>query len=282
MYKSANKKATTILMPIEVGDGRIESILKIFQEVKNKNELILDWSKVEKISPAGFAILACLFDSTVEAQTNIEHINIQKKLKLYPVIQNLINSKKHQKLPDPSINNYSDSFITLRGKKTLDIEFINQVLSTCGKDLSEELAFSCKLISNELMQNSLAHSGSERFYIYAGRWNKDFHIGVLDMGVTIPAKLEQKYLCQNDFEYLELSLKEGTSTRRERTGGLGLNHVFILLKDQLGRLTILSRKAQVRRYFKRRVIVKGKLKYTLNGTWCFARFPFKSIDGDKK
>ena len=282
MYESKNKKPVKIALPGEIGDGRVDLILRIFKEIKNNKNLILDWKRVQAISPAGFAILACLFDSIIENDVGVENVFVKKELKKYPVIKNILELKQYKKLPDPGIHNYYDENGILQGCKTFDIEFINNVLTGCGSDLSEEMTFSYRLISNELMQNTLAHSGAERFYVYAGKWDNDFHIGVLDMGVTIPAKMEQKYTCADDVKCLELALREGTSTRRERTGGLGLNHIFVLLKGHTGRLTILSRNAQIRRYFKRRVITKGELKFPLYGTWCFARFPLGFRKGGKE
>ncbi len=139
----------------------------------------------------------------------------------------------------------------------------------------EDLAFSCRLMLNELMQNSLDHSSSERYYLYGGVWENEFHLGALDMGITLPGRLEGKYTCASDVEHLKLALKPGITTRRLRPGGLGLSHVFELLKNAEGRLTIVSRRAQLRRYFKRRVTAAGALKYPLPGTWCFGRFPLQ-------
>ena len=283
MYKSTEKKPLEVVLPKTIDDGRTELILRLFEEIKTtKGLIILNWKNVSEISPAGFAILACLFDSIIEKKIKLKNILIKKELLKYPIIRNLMELKRYKTLPNPEINNYDDQNKILRGAKTLDITLIDSVILGCGRELSDDLRFSCRLITNELMQNAISHSGAERFYIYAGKWEGDFHVGVLDMGITIPAKLEQKYTCPNDIEYLELSLREGTSTRRDRTGGLGLNHIFIILKGQLGRLTIISRKAQVRRYFKRRVIAKGDLRYPLQGTWCFARFPLELKNGSNK
>ena len=122
------------------------------------------------------------------------------------------------------------------------------------------------------MVNCIDHSTAERYYLYAGKEGREFHLGALDMGITIPAKLERKYSVKNDVELLEMSFEEGISTRRQRTGGFGLYQTFEHLKQNKGKLTMVSRNAQVRRYFNRRSVIKGPLKYTLDGTWCFARF----------
>ncbi len=269
-----------VFLPMEVGDGRLDGILELFHLVRgdpaSTSDLCLNWSRVEQITPAGFAIMACFFDSVLEQKCKLKNVFVKKKFKSIPVVRNLLNCGKYKSLPKPEIHDVSSHDHMLCGREfSVDPYFMDRVEAGCGKVLSSKLSFSCRLIVNELMQNSVDHSGAERYYLYAGQWNQEFHVGVLDMGITIPARLEQKYTLENDVKYLELALKEGSSTRRGRTGGLGLHHTFETLKTSNGRLTIVSRNAQIRRYFKRRKVAKGKLKYALRGTWCFTRFPMR-------
>lgn len=271
-----------LLLPEVIDDGRIDVILKLINLAKTysceKKELKLDWSKTRTLSPAGIAIMACVFDFLVEQRTTIKNVNISKKLLDIPVVLNFKNIKNFVALPKPDVNNFENHVLIVKGiengintlfTERLDEKFSNKIL--------EDVLYAGKLIINELMQNSMDHSTAERCYLYAGLWNNEFHIGLLDMGITIPAKLEQKYTCQDDIEYLELSFKKGSSTRRQRTGGFGLYYFFEFLKENEGKLTIVSRRGQIRRYFKTRRSQKNILKYPLPGTWCFARF----ILGDK-
>ena len=191
------------------------------------------------------------------------------------MIKNFTNIKNYSSLSHPSIQNIDDSNLILRGEMTIDVLFQERLGEKFSSILGDELMYDCFLILNELMQNAKDHSNAERFYIYAGSWKNEFHVGVLDMGVSIPAKMEQKYSCDNDLEYLDLALKEGVSTRRQRTGGVGLSYFFHFLKRNGGKLTIISRFAQVRRYFRTRKSQKNILKHPLRGTWCFARFPLE-------
>ena len=133
--------------------------------------------------------------------------------------------------------------------------------------------FDCKIILQELIQNAMAHSGAERHFVYGGLWGREIHCGVLDMGVSIPGKLRQKYPFANDIEAILLALREGTTTRRERAGGLGLFYFHDILKKNRAKLTIASGGAQVRFYFETRRSQKSALKHFLPGTWCFARLP---------
>lgn len=269
-----------LFLPAVLEDGRLDTLLKIFYLMKTSSQtakkIRLNWSKVNQISPAGLAILACLFDSAVEHKCRVECVFVKKVLKNYPVVENFVNISTFKILPKPTLHDFSNEFFILSGcESSLNILFMEKVRLHCGCDLSEDLDYSCQLIVNELMQNSVDHSTSERYYLYAGKWGHEFHVGILDMGITIPAKLEQKYSCASDVDYLTLSLKEGISTRRQWAGGLGLSHTFALLKEYQGRLTIISRNAQIRRYFRNKKIQKGALKHVLNGTWCFARFPYE-------
>ncbi|MBN1115546.1 MAG: hypothetical protein JXA66_09425 [Oligoflexia bacterium] len=97
------------------------------------------------------------------------------------------------------------------------------------------------------------------------------------MVVSVPAKLEQKYLKSSDSGYIELALEEGITTRRNRTGGFGLYYTFDLLKRNSGTMVIASRRSAMRGYFKSRKFKFHILKEPLFGTWCFNRF---KLQGD--
>ncbi len=269
-------------LPQELGDGRLDTVIAIFDYLKKhsgqKKELILDWKKVQRITPAGCAILACLFDSIFEQNFQVKMINYSQnrnKINLSLILNNLLLYKRNFKaFPKPTIhNNISDTYILCGGETSINLSFIELVKTQYSHILSDDLLFSCSLITNELMQNCVDHSTSERYYLYAGPYNNEFHFGILDMGVTIPAKLEQKYPCKNDVEFLALALKKGTSTRRKTIGGFGLHYTFDILKQDNGRLTVISRQAQIRRYFKSKQVHRRLLKNPLNGTWCFTRLP---------
>lgn len=267
----------TVTLPQSISDGRLDTVLKIFFLLKGKaKKMRLDWSRVSAISPAGYAILACLFDTVIEQHGSLRHLRIKKKFKTLPVIQNLLRAGEFQTLPDPGLHNFQSQDLIFEGSDLkVNLSFMDRVDAAFNSILSEDMRFSCRLILNELMINCIDHSTAERYFLYAGKWEKEFHIGVLDMGITIPAKLERKYIKDSDVALLEHALKEGVTTRRQRMGGFGLAHTFDVLKNHKGKLTILSRGAQVRRYFNRGSLIKGKLKHILDGTWCFTRFPLE-------
>ncbi len=271
----SRRKPNEITLPAEIGDGRLDLLLALFASFPTleTQTLRLNWRKVTDLSPAGSAILACLADTALEQGKKLEHLFLPSRLKARPIIQSLQKTSLLTALPKPSIYDFDQTHELLgSGENHLNIAFVEKVAGKFGKTLSDDQLFGVRLILHELMQNSVDHSTAERYYLYAGIWEKEFHFGVLDMGITIPAKLESKYLGSSDSEYLELALKTGISTRRLRPGGLGLSHTFEFLKEQQGRLTLISRGAQLRRYFKRRHIVSTQTKAPLRGTWCFARF----------
>lgn len=263
-----------------LGSGRLDSLLRIFAEIREtkRNFIQLNWTNVKNISPAGYGILACLFDSALEQGVELENTFVKKNFKSLPVVKNLLEIASYRKMPKPSVHDFEvDDFVLQGQENALNPVFIQRFEEKFGNLLGEEMTYSCQLILNELMQNSVDHSSSERYYMYGGLWNvkekREIHIGVLDMGVSIPAKLAQKYREISDQDYLDLALKEGSTTRRARPGGLGLYLTFEHLKQSDGTLTVVSRHAQLVRYFKSKTVRRRKLKFSLNGTWCFARFP---------
>jgi len=274
--------STVITLPQIIDDGRLDNILLLLDESKRlgntDEDITIDWSKTLAISPAGYAILCCLFDSFIEQRNKIKNLNIPKTLASNPLIRNFNEIHRFNALPPPNIHNLESSDTIVHGNSTsIDLLFYEHLEARFAHFLSEDLLFACKLITNELMQNTVDHSTSERYYLYAGRWKHEFHFGLCDMGITIPAKLEQKYRCDNDCEYLKLALQKGIGTRRKRPGGFGLYYFFEYMKEYNGRLTILSRDGQVRRYFKTRKSQITPLKYILNGTWCFARLMLETL-----
>lgn len=257
----------------EIGDSRVDSYLLMLESLTGKREVQFSFSTKTRISPAGFAILACLVDKACEAGAQV-HWKIPKVVqKNYPYLKQLSEMDLNSSLLPPPMNYfYENSSQMLRvGESAFDFNFIEKFEYKFS--LTDDLHFDCKLILQELMQNVISHAGGERYYLYAGLWKNEIHLGVLDMGVSIPAKLQQKYRCENDLEYILLALEEGITTRRQRVGGLGLTHFKDVLKNNAGKLTMISGEAQVRYYFRTRKSQKSFLKCRLPGTWCCARIP---------
>lgn len=258
--------------PTIIDDSRLDSYLLILKNLKEKKKAEWIFSKNTQISPAGEAILCCLLDVAKESSLPIK-FKIKEKSQTALFLKHLSSSVLSQKgLVSPSLYDHESKTSILIGRNNvLDLGFMEKLETKFT--LNEELRFDCRLILQELMQNTIDHSGAERYFMYAGLWGKELHFGVLDMGVSIPYKLQQKYDCANDIDFILLAMEEGSTTRRQRTGGLGLAHFYDVLKRNRGKLTIASSQAQIRFYFETRNSQKSFLKFRLPGTWCFARIP---------
>lgn len=255
-------------LPQTIDDSRIDNYLILIDKIKDQPSSIeLQTKPSFLISPAGYAILCCLCDRALENQ-----VVLRWKNRSHLFLNQLESICKTKGLPNPENYNFETDTLLLAGNKAaLNLGFIEKFEAKFA--LSEDLFFDCKLILHELMQNTQDHSGAERYFMYAGLWDSEIHLGILDMGVSIPAKLKQKYSRNNDLEYILLSMEEGSSTRRERMGGYGLYHFYEFLKKNRAKLTIASGQAQVRHYFQTGRSQKTPLKHFLGGTWCFARLP---------
>lgn len=271
---------TDFTLPQSIGHSHLNKIIELFQILKKGESLQIDWSPVQEITPAGWGILACLWDRVLEQRVSWKHRGLSRRLHKHPLLQKLFKLPARAALPDPGFYNFQDSQTMLVGLAGQFLpNFMDEVELWFGqihkRSLDPDLAFSCRLTLNELMVNAIDHSTAERYYLYAGFWQQQFQVGALDMGVTIPAKLERKYIQENDADFLKLALKEGITTRRQQVGGLGLAHTFDHLKQGEGTLILLSRQAQMRRYFHHNKVRCNLIKHTLDGTWCFANFPLK-------
>ncbi len=265
-----------------IGFGRLDGLVALFSDLVESaaGSVEVHWERVESIAPAGFAILACLYDTAVEQGRRLTHHGMARRFRDIPVVRNLLALSNARNLPRPDIHDQERVDSLLVGRmSSIDPFFPDRVDERFGHLMDEALQFSVRLILNELMQNAVDHANAERYYVYAGVWptsgrGNEIHVGVLDMGVTIPAKLETKYARPNsDRSYLELAQKKGVTTRRQRPGGFGLFYALEELRDTGGQLTLVSRNAQLTHYLRHRTIQHRELTRRLRGTWCMARFP---------
>jgi anti-sigma regulatory factor (Ser/Thr protein kinase) len=259
------------ILPQTLGSERLDTVIECLAAMREHSEINLNWSRVENVEPAGHALISILIDQAIEKKCKLVHSNLDSKLKKnYPL---LIQKIKNLALPDPDKHFYKDkdSFhICCQGGISLQYKEI--LINEYSHRLDDDLLFSIQLVFNELIQNAVDHSTSERYYLYFGLLKDEVHFGVLDMGITLPSKMEQKFNAKNDIDFLELSLKEGITTRRLRTGGLGLFHTLEMIKDVGGKFVFISRDGQIRRYFSQRKINRLELKSRLHGTWVMFTF----------
>ena len=90
-------KEHVYILPEEIGDGRIDSIVEILDHLKNfhdrKREIVFNLEKVKRVTPSGMAILCCLADSLREQSRKTHTINLNRKTAQGPFIQKLLNSQ---------------------------------------------------------------------------------------------------------------------------------------------------------------------------------------------
>lgn len=262
-----------------IGDGRLDNLIELFNWVTTnpRAELRLNFESVEQIDSCGYAVLNCLSDVIREQKIKSEIHSLIGDIEKDYLRKILTNNGSSFLFPMDQLVLENDELLVKGVEQAIDPFFPDLLDKKFGKRLGEETSWNVRLILNELMQNSHDHSTSERYFLYGGvhkdATGQNFYFGVCDMGVTIPAKLSGKYLCDSDVEYLEKSLEYQVGTRRSRPGGLGLNHMFNILKDHKGRLVLVSRKGQLRRYFHSRKTDRKELALPLRGTWCMARIP---------
>jgi hypothetical protein len=268
-------KSHNIIFTKEITDGRIDGVIDHFDYIAHhsNSQLILNFENVQNIDACGYAILCCLSDVLCEQRIQSKLDSLVGPIEKEFLENILIHKAKTGFLPIREMQIETSEILVKGVELAIDPSFTDLLDHKFQNILSEDKLWHVRLILHELMQNSLDHSTSERYFMYAGVAGNHFQFGVLDMGVSIPAKLEGKYQCDSDIEYIEKSLEYEIGTRRSRHGGLGLNHMFNILKGQKGRLVLLSRYGQLRRYFKSRKQDKKQLKIPLRGTWCMARIP---------
>lgn len=266
-----------IEIPKSLTDERLDLMLLKLDEISQNKGCIVNFSleKNEEISCAGYAVLMVLLDAVSEHKhkAKTSHVNVDKPIHLK--LEDLASKSTDGFMMMDDMNYIANDEIIIGKVSSIAPEFIQMLEHKFLKILGEENLWSIKLIANELMQNTVDHSTSERYFVYAGVMGDDFGIGVLDRGVSIPSKLESKYFENLDQEYLEKSLEIHIGTRRNRAGGIGLYYLFENIKKVGGKLVLISRNGQIRRHFSSRNVVKGKTKVPLRGTWCMARIPLE-------
>jgi hypothetical protein len=220
-------------------------VLHAAQAKPKSIELLFE--KGAQISPSGSALLGLL---------GRELVNLGVQLKFNRKVSGVVDEFPHHG-QECSIDFFEDAIKPM---------FFERFIET-QKNISDERAFDLQLLFSELTQNAKDHSGSERYCVFLS----PTEVGVFDLGVSIPAKLEQKFSFKSDVDAIEFSLKEGVTTRRLRSGGFGLYYTLDMLKKSGGQLYIASRHGQIRRYLKNKKIDRKTLDPRIPGTLIYCR-----------
>lgn len=261
------------LLPAIISSSYIKNLIKINDSIQTNKKITFDWRNTKEIESSGYSILSVILDHAIEAGCQIDSVNFDTRLYKHPIL--------NLKWPKARIGDREHFFENSRSlNMSIDGSFSPFFATRFAEKfhfLPEKLIFHGQMILNELLQNATDHSGSERYYLYAEVKQHKLIFGVLDSGISIPAKMAQKYVQPSDENYIDFSFKEGITTRRLRKGGYGLFHTFNIIKDYDGNLVILSRSGGIRRYFAQRKVVRLQLDNNLRGTWCFLEIKSKGI-----
>lgn len=268
---------SNLRLPTHFSDARLSDVVQFLYNLTTPNSkpIRLAGHNVKSLSPAAKAILSLVVDRVRMQDKPVICDHFSKTLATYPPMKHLQGTPRGKLCTTEEVS-YSDSQTLVIARDATVHPLMNSVLEDhFSKDLSNEQLFHLQLLSNELIQNAADHSGAERTYYFAGPWKDHFQFGILDMGISIPARMERKYPEHSNVELLELALKKGFGTRQTREGGLGLHYLWEIMKQHGQRFVLMSRDAQVRKYFSTRRSQKGSLKKPLLGTWVLARLPKK-------
>lgn len=265
----------TMELPEKLTEEHTEWAISLLCDLEGTkaSKIRLDFCKVNKINAFGYALLCIVAQKCREGICEIELSNLPKKSERH--FLDKIFLKSGGQIPISNMKLMTQTLMVYGKENSIAPEFLDQMDDRFQGRVSEESLWNCRLILNELMQNTKDHSTSERYFVFAGLEKESVSVGLLDLGVTLPAKLESKYQCVDDGKFLLKSLELGVTTRRSRPGGLGLTHIQNIVKANRGQLTLLSRNFSVRIYFKNRKKAFMKLKYPLHGTWCMVRLPLE-------
>lgn len=263
------KELNEFFLTKTISEGSTESILRIIDCIlSGGKKLRLDWSEVEEITPAGAALLMCLYDLASERGVKVDSVFIKQAIKQWPIVARLVKCREESLISAAELNfEFADGqYFCLENELPANLK--PMVLDPFEHaDLS--------LLVRELALNAIDHSSSERFYAYQAVYGEEICLGVLDQGVGIAAKLKNYFNFADDLDYIEAALEKGSTSRRLRQGGEGLYRVSQMVKRLNGRMAILSGEGQLRRYYANRRIDRKSTKFRVPGTWVFITMPLK-------
>jgi anti-sigma regulatory factor (Ser/Thr protein kinase) len=163
-----------------------------------------------------------------------------------------IGFNKFFKLPDEDYKIESPN-VQLKRVKHLDTLLTDQIIDVFKTRIrmSEGVEGSLRMALNELMMNAFDHSESERgCYVCAQSYirAKKIRLCIADFGIGIQQSLKKvpEYVnLDDDHEAIALAVKEGVTSRVDRTAGYGLSHINRFIKVNEGKMYILSGNGKV-------------------------------------
>lgn len=252
-----------------LSEASTESFLRLIDLIlAGEKRIRLNWSEVEEVDPAGIALLSLVYDLACERKIKLDSVFTKKKIKDCPIVS------KFQEVRGDKLDHSGELCFSYEGGQYFCLENAHpKELKAVGRDPFEQADIAH--LFRELTQNAIEHSSSERFYAYTAETEDEIRLGVLDVGVGIPAKLKNHFSHPEDLDFIESALEKGSTSRRLKEGGIGLYRVSQMVKQMKGRLVILSGEGQLRRYYANRRIDRKSTKFRTPGTWIFISIPKK-------
>jgi len=222
-------------------------LLKLCHEARTteNTKTLFDLSRTEFFTPFGIILLSGTIAECL-AQKKLCTVRKPQKALTKKFLSGIgFNKFFKMKNGDQKIESRN---VQLRRLNSIDYLFTDQILEVFGDSLrmSEGVVGSLKMALNELMTNAFDHSESERgCYVCAQSYpaTKKIRLCIADFGVGILGSLRKinKYnSLDSDNEAIMLAVQEGVTSRTDREGGYGLNHINRFIEVNEGKMHILS------------------------------------------
>jgi anti-sigma regulatory factor (Ser/Thr protein kinase) len=220
----------------------IDHLIRATNRARSCNNcgLILDFSRLTRISPVFLCLIAATIEEGIRDRGNDIRIRFPERRRAADLLR---RAKFFEEQPEKIESRFLQVRRLSRGRALSAHDVVELVAENLK--ISEGVRRLMNVLLSELFQNAVDHSGREFCYACAGMWgrSKQLHISVVDFGVGIPGRLRAMYQSEigsHDTKALELVLKEARSTRERRVGGRGYGFIQEVLRANKGRLCIYS------------------------------------------
>lgn len=216
---------------------------------KSKGQLTFNFARTTWMDPFAITVIAGAIQCCLQTKkAGIAYIPPEdKKLKDY-LSQIGFNAFFHLNGKDI----HKDTSVELKQLTALTPLYIDDliVLIDSKMRISTGVKDSLKMSILEILTNVFDHSRSDSgCFVCAQHYpaKRTIRLCITDFGVGILSTLRKKYGMTTDIEAIQLSVKEGV-TSRPQSAGFGLTHIRNFLKVNEGTLSIISGKGKVNFY----------------------------------
>lgn len=250
MEKTSGEKE--IVLPKHVNESWSKTLMdRLDKELESNEVVLLNATNVNWISPCGTILLA---DFALKRLSIGKRVKIKMPengdTKLY-----IENSGLLKITTSTNINNAIDTNnVQLRLLKAMEPmvpEDLTEFVTSRAINVGEDEKYLLRMWMTELLTNANDHAKSSSGFWICGRYDpnsQNIRICVADSGIGIKKSLvDSRKLPHNisDAKAIERALEEGMTSRKGKTGGLGLKHISSYVKTHGGSMTIFSGSGKV-------------------------------------